>query len=438
MVIFGDDEQPRLPSAQPFPAGDSWTADQADVPVPVIDPTTQEDANTDAAEAAQRRVRAAKQLKIDDRAEISNKELYEWNNSYLENMRNLLRIKEQSRSAVQARKNAAFWILGQGIGGVETCFGEEKKSHPLAMFSGQALLDILTGRASSPAGSKRSRSLSPGQADSRRVRARTEEDEDLGRGVATEGEIGMRFDDDGMIVQDEYHMDSEVGRRAGSSIPDMSSVLPWNRSVSRQGSAQHFGSGGLAISSSVGGVAGGMQVGPPSAISGRRSRLHSASPLMGKGHSRLPSLGLEDVHPPRSAGLGDDEVYDEYELYGPAAAVDTQTAGQSQWMRATLENEAQNFLLFLETQVHERAEASKDSGSEERVTSITLDELLAPADNTAVVGAQALLHVLSLATKGLIRVEQKEAFEEIRLTIPIGEDGRDLEQEGDREDYYEL
>ena len=439
-MTFGDDDLP-LPPAQPFspqprPTADDQAQGQEPSPQAAEGSTT-----TTTAEAPQQRVRRVKQLRFDDRAELSNKQLGEWNNNYVANMAGMARHKEQVKSLALARKNAAFWIMEQGIGGVEVNFSEDRLPHPLAVLSGQNLLDALRGREGSPAGSKRSRSQSEqGDEEGRRVRAKAEEEE-AGRGAA--GPI----DDDGIVYQgdDDMPIETEVGRHAQSSLPDRSSAMPWHMSGSRQGSAPALRSTGFGVNSSAGGT-GGMQLGPRT-LSRRGSRLTSASPLVGKGIPRLPSLDIQDA-----TGLGSEENFDlndlslqprsdDFELYGPSAMVDTQTAAKSQWVKDTLEDEAHNFLEFLETQIKERGEEISGEEDEEPVKSITMDSLLPPAENTKVVGAQALLHILSLTTKGLIEVEQLDPWEDIRLRIvPIEAPPQEEivgEGEGDAEELEE-
>ena len=400
-----------------------------------------ESTTTTTAEAPQRRVRQPKQLQVDERAELTNRQLSEWGTNYLANMTALSLAKEQNKSVAQAKKNAAFWILGQGIGGIEVNFGDDHFEHPLSIFSGQNLLDALGRGQRSPTGSKRARSESADlddEEEGRRVRPRGEDEEQVARGE--EGPM-FGFDEEGILGQgDDYQIESEVGRQAPSSLRDQSSAMPWNLS-SRAGSVQRLGSAGPAMSSGVGG-AGGLPIGPPSVLSRRGSRLTSASPLHSKA-PRLPSLAIEDD--PSGAydeGIlpGDDNypglegemnIDDDFELYGPSAAVDTQTAAQSQWLKNTLENEAYNFLNFLETQIGERGMEWEDDAGE--INSITLDELLPPTENTKVVGAQAMLHVLALTTKGLIEVEQEEAFGDIRMRVVPGRSQREGGTKGEEE-----
>jgi meiotic recombination protein REC8, fungi type len=416
-MIMGDDDGVQLPSRQPStpiveearatPATDAAAAQSSRL--------QDENESIVVATAPQTRAPRMKPVQADSATELQNRDLGEWTQNYLANMAAAHRQKQQYRAAAQGKRNAAFWILAQGIGGVQADFGDDPQPHPLAVFSGQTLLDALTGtQTPSPPGSKRERSDSDG---SRRVRPRTDNEQgDIARGnVDRDGDNPMGFEDDGIVFQGDNDAmpEEEVGRRADSALSENASIMPWNSS-SRQGSAIPLPiSAGFGVSSSIGG--GHL---PGSRLrSGRTSRLPSASPLTGKG-PRLSSLdpdGLMVIDPAElqlqseldmEAWMGTDE----FEQFGPAAAVDTQTAQTSQWMRATLENEAMNFLGFTVAQIAERREGGGGR-------SIVMDELLPPKENSAIVGAQALLHVLSLTTKGWLSVEQEEAFGAIVITV---------------------
>ncbi|RMZ86099.1 hypothetical protein DV737_g76, partial [Chaetothyriales sp. CBS 132003] len=385
-------------------------------------PSFQGSASPATANAPQQRARKSKPLQVDARAELTNAELHRWTNNYLAHMTSVIRHKEHCGSVAQAKKNAAFWIMRQGVGSVEILFGQDRIDHPLATFSGQSLLDALRGSRSSPPGSKRPHSPTEDEEQqSRRVRARMGGDDD---------------EEDIILGDDDIRIESEIGRHAQSSLPDRPSVMPWNMSGSRQGSAvaRLFGSTAYRVPSSAGEV-----TGLPQAFSRRGSRFTSASPLLGKGRSRLPSLDTQatttDTGLDIGLGLGSDvdnfnpddlgiqSPSQDFEFYAPSAKVDAQTAANSQWLKTTMEDEAINFLDFLDTKIAERGvdmlrAADEATSMEVRAgKSITLDELLPPVENTSVVGAQALLHVLSLATKGFVDVEQTEPWETIRLWI---------------------
>ena len=419
-MVLGDDDH-QVPQGDPFsprptPVDQETVGDT--LPQDAQDHQLSEEVREATAEASERPARHIRSLPVDQRTEHGNRQLNEWNRDYLDNMAHIAKIKEQQRSLAQAKKNAAFWMLQQGIGGVEVNLRSDQEPHALSVFSGQALLDALLGPDSSSAGSKRSRSRSSGEDEderARRVRARTDNEALVDRGDPDEANV--LGDEDGIIPQDDDNLMSEVGRQAPSSLPDQLSSMPWNRS-SRQGSAFPFSSAAPAVSSSIGGN----QYDPRSRLSRHGSRLTSASPLHGRGLPRLPSedslqlssdglrMGSEDVQTAEGVDI------DQYELYGPAAEVNTQTAAQSQWLTTTLENEAHNFLTFLETQMGERGDEQQEEG-QQPVKTIVFDNLLPPESNSALVGAQAMLHVLALATKGLIRVAQNETFGHIHMQV---------------------
>lgn len=187
--------------------------------------------------------------------------------------------------------------------------------------------------------------------------------------------------------------------------------MPWNVS-SRAGSSQTFRATRGTITSSIGGPVGGMEIAPFSRqLSG--SRHPSASPLFGRGRQRLSSIEIPDqpIPAPSDSGQGILDLpmmeSDDFELYGPAAAVSTQEAAESQWVRSALDSEAHNFLGFLGERLETDAERHE----------IAFEELLPPSQNRAIVAAQGLLHVLSLASKELISVNQSEPFGNITIRM---------------------
>lgn len=433
-IILGDDE-PVLPTV----GGSSLNEEENVEPGHVKHPTssfTPSDEHSITAEAPQQRARSAKSLRPDRFTELSNKELHSWNENYMANMQAAVRVKQQQVSHREARKYAALWSVGQGLGRVAFAFGNDSEPHPFAVFSGQSLWEMLQDHGSTN-GTKRSWSHSDesddSEDDSRRVKARFSSQEDMARGPG-EGSAVLADGDDGIIFQgDDLDIESQVGRHAPPSLQDHSSGMPWNISASRQSSAQPLGSGLMArLSSSVGGILGGMELARPSTLGRPGSRLTSASPLLGRGLSRL---GSQDLVDPSRLTLNDNEFADldqrlgagldvDFELYGPSAAVDTQTAQQSQWVTATLENEAHNFLVFLQEKIREGVGRDDQGGEEaekaEHSTehdSVTFSELLPPEQNSHVVAAQGLLHVLALATKGMLELYQEVAFGEIEIVI---------------------
>ncbi|KIX93747.1 uncharacterized protein Z520_10653 [Fonsecaea multimorphosa CBS 102226] len=385
--------------------------------------------SSETADAPQRRVRTVKAIRPDRQTELSNRDLNEWNQNYLANMVAASRTRQTHLARFQAQKNAEFWILQQGLGNVASRFGDDRVAHPFTVFSGQSLWDMLTGGLEH--GKKRSRSSSlvaDEREDDRRVRARTTSEGEVARGI--DDERLPYADEDGLLFQgDDLDVEAEIGRQGPPSLPDQLSGLPWNISGSRQSSAQPMGSGIISrLGSSIGGLHGGMELGPPSALS---RRLTSASPLFGRGLaslSRHSSQGPfdtsrvtsnEDDFADLDARLGGD-IDPDFELGGPFVNVDTQTAAQSQWVAATLDTEADNFLSFVNTKIQEKAEEQgviEEGENAGQARKIMLDELLPPSQHSQIVGAQALLHILALTTKGLLEVYQARGFADIEISV---------------------
>lgn len=218
--------------------------------------------------------------------------------------------------------------------------------------------------------------------------------------------------------------------------------MPWDfYSASRHGSIRPSGSAAAGMISSVGGPGRGFELGPPSALSRRVSRLTTASPLQGRGppvplSQRISIISTPDRERPATSGaLGEDDDMlggelppledqsEDFQLYGPAAAVDTQTAAQIQWLVAALDSESRNFLDFLDAQIQANvattiAEEPEDEGARATQTA-TFEGLLPPMEHTRMVAAQAFLHVLTLASKNLVTVRQDEGFGDIDIAIAV-------------------
>lgn len=160
--------------------------------------------------------------------------------------------------------------------------------------------------------------------------------------------------------------------------------------------------------------------GVPGSMDRRISRIPSASPLVGRGPQRYSSLELH-IDDGEGELLGGHDVSmsnaeDEFQLYGPAAGVSTQVAAESQWMRATLDQESNNFLEFVRNDIAAKAADVDD----EAPRSVFFDNLLPTSQHSHIVAAQAFHHVLALATKGLIDVQQDLAYGRISLGLPSG------------------
>lgn len=164
-----------------------------------------------------------------------------------------------------------------------------------------------------------------------------------------------------------------------------------------------------------------------------RSRLTSASPLAGRGFpfdmENLGSLGNE-------GGLGDFDLdlYLQSELDPDRHTVSAEGSGavsmhhaagtshlafmQKKMHTANLDQESLNFLEFLNTKAgnvnagpadeHERDPVAEVAGSSETAFST----LLPPKETSRAVATNALMHVLTLATKGFLTVRQDPYIDE--------------------------
>ena len=93
-------------------------------------------------------------------------------------------------------------------------------------------------------------------------------------------------------------------------------------------------------------------------------------------------------------------------------------------MRATLNQEANNFLDFVKTEIMAfPAHASDDEDElfgDLSKSYVSFERLLPPTQHSKIVAAQALHHLLALATKSLITVHQDSPYGSIDLSLPAG------------------
>ncbi len=133
--------------------------------------------------------------------------------------------------------------------------------------------------------------------------------------------------------------------------------------------------------------------------------------------------GERDVSSSPNKPLPGSSQHEDFDVFGAAAGVDTQTAGTGQWVRDALDKESNNFFEFVRNSIEEKGEDELSQGEigqggEDKC--VTFEELFDPEQNSAVVAAQAFYHVLSLATKRRVWVEQMSDLEMIGGEIRIG------------------
>ena len=86
-----------------------------------------------------------------------------------------------------------------------------------------------------------------------------------------------------------------------------------------------------------------------------------------------------------------------------------------------MNQEAVNFFDFVRETIEALPPPSPVAGDEEgrakMMRRVEFEQLLPPREHSTVIAAQGLHHVLALATKNLLEVEQREAFGGIRIGI---------------------
>ncbi|KAI9641812.1 meiosis-specific component of sister chromatid cohesion complex [Ciborinia camelliae] len=408
-MVFGDDDGAMmLPDAEPFGA---FMSGALPAPVPGREQSLSqlEESSSESAVAPShpRKPKTKKQLPIDQTQELKNLDLSTWQREYVGIQDGLSAAKLTTKGHALAKKNALMFVIGNGLNGAGIGIGSTKLSSPLSMFSGDVLLVKITGRTSASA--KRQADYE-GDDNVSNKRLRHSSVEEVLRDFKDDGDFAIQIDDEPFGTPVEV----EMGRDAADTLADYpsSAMMPWNLSASQR-----------ARSSSL----------RPTASLRLGSRGVSASPLVGRG-SVLPSGGdlekfssqqdeimygrSDDISTNLGGGSGggtdiggNDQANREFEMFGPAANVDTQTAGQSQWVRDVMDTESENFLDFVRIWIKERHDEEEDIFGEDgqlKDKKVGFEQLFNPETNSVVVAAQAFLHILALATKGKIWVDQDE------------------------------
>ena len=188
-----DDEEVIFPNAEPFPE----MAPPATTGRSSSEAARERELSQSAEAPLQRKTRAPKQLPVDERPELHNSDLAQWKTDYVVNMLEAKEAKQFNKVASLAKKNAAFWVYGAGIGGVGAGLGSSKLKSPLDMFAGEAMMEALTGIKSSSTPRKRRHSDEEdhgSDSEARRVRMR-----DYGEQM-DRGDHMVLNDDDNMMI----------------------------------------------------------------------------------------------------------------------------------------------------------------------------------------------------------------------------------------------
>lgn len=412
-MIFGDDDGPHmLPDAEPFEIPPFMSgALHAPITGRALSLSQPEESSSESAVAPlrPRKPKTKKQLPIDQTQALKHSNLSDWQKEYVSIQDGLSAVKLKTKGYMLAKKNAFMFVIGNGFNGVGIGIGSTKLQGPLNMFSGDALLAKISGRVST----KRKADFN-GDDIGASKRLHHSSDEEIPREFKGDDDFAIQIDDEPLGTP----VEMEMGRDAADALTDYpsSAMMPWNLSASQRAHSSSFRP---AASLRIGG------------------RGVSASPLVGRGNVLLGLGDLEKFSSQQDVIMygrsddmstnlfgetcggtdmgrelaGDDQASREFEMFGPAANVDTQTAGQSQWIRDMMDTESENFLDFVRLLISERYNEEEDIFREDGQLDdkkVGFEELFNPATNSEVVAAQAFSHVLALATKGKIIVIQDE------------------------------
>lgn len=415
MANFYNDNMEALANAEPFPMMSGALADRT-LEHPEDSSSLLTTPNTLPGAPKSRRAKSRQALRADRVVELRNSELSKWQVEYKDTMAAENRQILQRRANAQAKKKAFWFVYGAGLNDVGYGSGGQMLPSPLKMFSGESLASKIIGKPGTliASKSKKTKRALDASGEQQETPKRARQDQ-------IENEVGISefVDDQDMMIIEDGSMGVEIGREAPSALADHPSsvIMPWNVSAS--------------LNSFQRGASSSQQARLHGSVD---QRLQSASPLVGRG-SALPGplekfSMLEDKI---TYGREDDQSGDpeptlsqvEFEVFGPAAQVDTQTAGDSQWVRDILAQEAGNFFEYVVNTISEKAGdelgiSELDTAIAERENVVTFEQLFEPASNSRIVAAQAFYHVLSLATKNRVFVEQDgdmEPFGSIRIGI---------------------
>ncbi|KAI9752443.1 MAG: phosphomevalonate kinase [Chaenotheca gracillima] len=429
-IQMGDDYV--LPDAEPFPIiprahtasdqdghrhyGSIFRVDEQDL--------------SDSAEAPlQRKRKALKLLEVDADTELRKQDLAAWEENYIRSMKHLAQKRQTHKAPNLAKKNAMFWVLDSGIGGVGIGIGQSRLPGPLKMFWGPSLIASLRLEVDHGPSKKRARSNANDlEYDTGRLRPLQ-----TNKANPREQQIG-RGDQAGLEQEDYPAMSDgpgiEVGRNASRELQDFSSIMPWNVNSSLGGSRQ--GSVASRGAPYMSGALGGLSTTAGGAVQRRPSRLTGSSPLVRHGRysglERLSSLeiagsegdgdlGNEDLRLGEHGWEGEDDgTLGDFELH---AQIDDsgfqERSVLPQNTQEIIDRQSLNFLEFLKAALPLN---DQDTENEEttNIDEVSFEKLLPPTESSTLVAAQGFFHVLFLATKSLVTVCQDELdYGEIRM-----------------------
>ncbi|KAI1047229.1 hypothetical protein LB505_011084 [Fusarium chuoi] len=391
VIIMGEDA---LPDAEPFPKR-SVARKATSSAEPSSESVSTEEAKAPLRRQRRRRIRQM----VDGKNHVAATEMRSWSMNYLDNMKANYKPRPAT-TAAQARHNAKALLFDNGLAGIGRA--SSGVAHLLAEhFSGMALLAQLQGKNPEQGQEIETRGRRRASAEAfedehneaRNVRQKLDHANELGRGV--DYDMGaIMFGED---IAPEMGMDAAKGLEDRHS----SSMAPWSRPPS------------AAPGSSIRGQGSAQKRFPaPSPLHARGSAIR---PIERWSDQLGPQHGSDDLEMLRSqdSSIGDEGFMDGVEFR------DTQGSG------AVIDASALDFLGYATSRVESKGYTrSCDQADRRWIDFNTLtDELNDPA-NSKKFASEAFMHVLVLATKNVIAIEQdgiadKKPFGTIRIGVTL-------------------
>ena len=184
MPPYGDDYQ--LPDAEPFPKIRRAQADEQNAEYEGHETISESFESNTAPNARKKRTR--KPLEHDRNTELRSTELISWNVNYLTNMEDARKRKLQGKSALQAKKNAEWFLWGVGLGGIGAELGHLKIPNELEGLYGDRLKNLMLGRVVAPQMPEEEGADEDDDEDGQRKRMRRAASDEIGRGQDVPGE----------------------------------------------------------------------------------------------------------------------------------------------------------------------------------------------------------------------------------------------------------
>ncbi|TEA19188.1 Meiotic recombination protein rec8 [Colletotrichum sidae] len=421
-LIDDDIELPPLPRAEHLPVDPEMDEQQqnqqqgedpimfdGDIPIIDSDPFAPRQENgveavqtSEEAQSEERVAPAKKRRRVtmafDKDTSVSIAIVKNWQTDYAEHNERLNGRKRRKVTIAEARDNAYHLVLGRGLFNVGDREGATGLRYPLAQFyAGNGLRDRVFGppepgseapETPSRRGRRRTSDEAFGEeAQERHVRPKNDDPPEQGRPSDEDYDLGHMFVDDSL----------EMGMEAAQAMSERmsSSMMPWNQTPS------------VGRGSSIGG--------PNPQQAGRQLSSLRGSSL--PPFDQLPDLHQSDVgNFPNSQGISSEQGE------GLLDGVQDVSQNESHWSHSSRDVASTEFLQWVEGEALKTGQVREEDALENRRW-VRFEDLVDPDTRGHIVAAQAFYHILALATKSAIRVEQEsenmEPFGQIHIGVDV-------------------